>query len=129
MPHETDFDRNRGVSDNYEQRPHWFIPGYDASHAMAAVLLRDRIGDRGRILVVRAGGGLAVFTRGCRGWTFTAVDPSAEMLRQAKVTLEAAGAANRVSWVQGGVENSSQSVIRRCNGLWRCTSYPTTGVG
>ena len=72
---------------------------------------------------------LAVFTRECRGWTFTAVDPSAEMLRQAKVTLEAAGAANRVSWVQGGVENSSQSVIRRCNGLWRCTSYPTTGVG
>ena len=129
MPHETDFDRNRGVSDNYEQRPHWFIPGYDASHAMAAVLLRDRIGDRGRILVVRAGGGveLAVFTRGCRGWTFTAVDPSAEMLRQAKVTLEAAGAANRVSWVQGGVENSSQSVIRRCNGLLALHFVPDDG--
>ena len=43
MPHETDFDRNRALSDNYEQRPRWFIPGYDASHAMAAVLLRDRI--------------------------------------------------------------------------------------
>jgi tRNA (cmo5U34)-methyltransferase len=111
MPHETDFDRNRALSDNYEQRPRWFIPGYDASHAMAAVLLRDRIGDRGRILVVGAGGGveLAVFARECRGWTFTAVDPSAEMLRQAKVTLEAAGAANRVSWVQGGVENSPKA--------------------
>jgi len=74
---------------------------------MAAVLLRDRIGDRGRILVVGAGGGveLAVFTREYRGWTFTAVDPSAEMLRQAKVTLEAAGAANWVSWVQSGIEN------------------------
>ena len=111
MPHETDFDRNRALSDNYEQRPRWFIPGYDASHAMAAVLLRDRIGDRGRILVVGAGGGveLAVFARECRDWTFTAVDPSAEMLRQAKVTLEAAGAANRVSWVQGGVENSPKA--------------------
>jgi len=113
MPHETDFDRNRALSDNYEQRPRWFIPGYDASHAMAAVLLRDRIGDRGRILVVGAGGGveLAVFARECRDWTFTAVDPSAEMLRQAKVTLEAAGAANRVSWVQGGVENSPKAPL------------------
>jgi tRNA (cmo5U34)-methyltransferase len=111
MPHETDFDRNRALSDNYEQRPRWFIPGYDASHAMAAVLLRDRIGDRGRILVVGAGGGveLAVFAQECRDWTFTAVDPSAEMLRQAKVTLEAAGAANRVSWVQGGVESSPKA--------------------
>ena len=55
MPHETDFDRNWALTDNYEQGPRWFIPGYDASHAMAAVLLRDRIGDRGRILVVGAG--------------------------------------------------------------------------
>jgi len=25
------FDRNRALSDNYEQRPRWFILGYDAS--------------------------------------------------------------------------------------------------
>jgi ubiquinone/menaquinone biosynthesis C-methylase UbiE len=111
MRHETDFDRNRVLSDNYEQRPRWFIPGYHASHAMAAVLLRDRIGDRGRILVVGAGGGieLAVFAQECRDWTFTAVDSSAEMLRQAKIKLEAAGAVTRVSWVQGGVENSPKT--------------------
>jgi hypothetical protein len=34
------FDRNRALSASYEQGPRWFIPGYDASHAMAAVLLR-----------------------------------------------------------------------------------------
>ena len=108
MTDETDFDRNRTLSVNYEQAPRWFVPGYDASHAMAAVLLRDRIGERGRILVVGAGGGveLSVFARECRGWTFTGVDPSVEMLRQAKTKVEAAGAAARVSWVQGGVENS-----------------------
>ena len=78
MAHETDFDRRPALSDNYEQAPRWFIPGYDASHAMAAVLLRDRIGERGRILVVGAGGGveLSVFARECRGWTFTGVAPS-----------------------------------------------------
>jgi tRNA (cmo5U34)-methyltransferase len=108
MTDETDFDRNRMLSANYEQAPRWFIPGYDASHAMAAVLLRDRIGERGRILVVGAGGGveLSVFARECQGWTFTGVDPSVAMLRQAKSKVEAAGAAARVSWVQGVVENS-----------------------
>ena len=87
MTHETDFDRNPALSNNYEQGPRWFIPGYDASHAMAAVLLRDRIGERGRILVIGAGGGveLSGFARECAGWTFTGVDPSVEMLRQAKV--------------------------------------------
>ena len=113
MPHETDFDRNRALSDNYEQRPRWFIPGYDASHAMAAVLLRDRIGDRGRILVIGAGGGveLSVFARECAGWTFTGAHPSVEMLRQAKVKVETACAANRVTWVQGTVENSPRELF------------------
>jgi tRNA (cmo5U34)-methyltransferase len=113
MPHETDFDRNPALSNNYEQGPRWFIPGYDASHAMAAVLLRDRIGERGRILVIGAGGGveLSVFARECAGWTFTGIDPSVEMLRQAKVKVETAGAANRVTWVQGTVENSPRELF------------------
>jgi hypothetical protein len=55
MPQESDFDRNPALSDNYERAPRWFVPGYDASHAMAAVLLRDRIGERGHILVLGAG--------------------------------------------------------------------------
>jgi tRNA (cmo5U34)-methyltransferase len=80
---------------------------------MAAVLLRDRIGDRGRILVIGAGGGveLSVFARECAGWTFTGIDPSVEMLRQAKVKVETAGAANRVTWVQGTVENSPRELF------------------
>src|SRR5208282_2286359 len=75
---------------------------------MAAVLLRDRIGERGRILVVGAGGGveLSVLARECQGWTFTGVALSVEKQRQAKTKVEAAGAAARVSWFQGGVENS-----------------------
>jgi tRNA (cmo5U34)-methyltransferase len=63
------------------------------SHAMAAVLLRDRIGGGGRILVAGAGDGLelSVFARECEGWTSTGIDPSAEMLRQAKAKMEAVG--------------------------------------
>lgn len=108
MPHESYFDRNLALSDNYERGPRWFVPGYDACHAMAAVLLRDRIGESGHILVVGAGGGveLSVFARECQDWTFTAIDPSSEMLRQAKVKLETIGALDRVFWIQGVTENS-----------------------
>src|SRR5262245_38555946 len=91
MPQESDLDRNSALSQNYERAPRWFVPGYDASHAMAAVLLRDRIGEHRHILVVGAGGGveLSLFARECQ-WTFTAVDPSVDMLRQAKVKLDTA---------------------------------------
>lgn len=102
------FDRNRALSANYEQGLRWFIPGYDASHAMAAVLLRDRIGDRGRILVIGAGGGveLSLFASECDGWSFVGVDPSREMLEQARLKVEAVAASTRVSFVQGYVEDA-----------------------
>src|SRR5271157_3593849 len=108
MTEQFDFDHNPAATENYERGPRWFVPGYDASHAMAAVLLHDRIGEQGHILVVGAGGGveLSVFARECPGWKFTAVDPSAEMLRQARAKLDSVGAADRVTWVQGEVEKS-----------------------
>ena len=110
MAEQFDFDRNPAATANYEQGPRWFVPGYDVSHAMATVLLHDRIGDEGHILVVGAGGGveLSVFARECPGWKFTGVDPSAEMLRQARAKLDAVEATDRVTWVQGEVEKASE---------------------
>jgi tRNA (cmo5U34)-methyltransferase len=106
MAEQFDFDRNPLAARAYERGPRWFVPGYDASHAMAAVLLRDRLGEEGHILVVGAGGGveLSVFAQECPDWEFTGVDPSAAMLQQARAKLESVGAANRVTWVQGEVE-------------------------
>src|SRR5208337_2677345 len=117
MTEQFDFDHNPVVTENYERGPRWFVPGYDASHAMAAVLLHDRIGDDGHILVVGAGGGLelSVFARECTGWKFTGVDPSAEMLRQARVRLESVGAADRVTWVEGEVEKSLKGPFDAAN--------------
>lgn len=100
------FDRCPALSEAYEQGPRWFVPGYDASHAMAAVLLRDRIGDAGRILVLGAGGGveLSVFARESADWRFVAVDPSVEMLGKARRRLAEEHAEDRVEWIQGGIE-------------------------
>jgi tRNA (cmo5U34)-methyltransferase len=102
------FDRDPGLSASYEQGPRWFVPGYDLSHALAAVLLRDQVGDRGRILVVGAGGGveLAKLAAACEGWSFVGADPSREMLEQARCKVETVGASDRVSLVQGYVEDA-----------------------
>jgi len=70
--------------------------------------MRDRVGENGHILVVGAGGGveLSVFAAETSGWRFTGVDPSAEMLRQARTKIETIGAADRVTWVQGEIEET-----------------------
>src|SRR5689334_1257184 len=108
-----DFDQNPTLTDNYDRGPRWFIPGYDASHAMAAVLLRDRIGEVGRILVIGAGGGieLSVFAGEASGWSFTGVDPSAEMLSRAKQKIDEAGATERVSLIRGTAEDAPREAF------------------
>lgn len=95
------------LAESYAERgPRWFIPGYDASHAMAAVLLKDRIGDNGRILVVGAGGGieLGVFAQESFGWRITGVDPSADMLAIARRTVARIDADDRVTLVEGYID-------------------------
>jgi tRNA (cmo5U34)-methyltransferase len=98
--------KGQGAAD-YAERARWFIPGYDASHALAAVLLRDRMGDEGRILVVGAGGGveLSLLARECAGWKFVGVDPSPDMLAVAKRQVEEARAASRVMLVEGYIDD------------------------
>jgi len=96
------------LSASYEQGPRWFVPGYDAAHTMAAFLLRQRVPDRGCILVIGAGGGveLSLLAAECDSWTFVGVDPSQEMIDRARRKVEAVGAASRVSLVQGYVEDA-----------------------
>jgi tRNA (cmo5U34)-methyltransferase len=108
-----DFDQNPRLSDNYDREPRWFIPGYDASHAMAAVLLRDLVGEVGRILVIGAGGGieLSVFAREASGWNLTGVDPSVEMLSRARQKIDEASATDRVTLVRGTAEDAPREAF------------------
>ena len=66
-----------------------FLPGCDALHRMAGVLLAESAPDNAEILVLGAGGGLELRALGDAqpGWRFTGVDPAAEMLRLAERTL------------------------------------------
>jgi tRNA (cmo5U34)-methyltransferase len=84
-----DFDANPDFVAEYDRGPPMFIPGYAASHAMAAAVLLDRIGPNGNVLVIGAGGGIeiAAIHRFCAGWWFTGVDPSQAMLDLATARL------------------------------------------
>ncbi len=65
------------------------VPGYHPLLRMAMVLLAERVPEKGRVLVVGAGGGmeLKLFAETHSGWRFDGVDPSAEMLQLARQTL------------------------------------------
>lgn len=65
------------------------VPGYHAMQRMTAVLLAERVPEDARVLVLGAGGGLELkaFSEAHPNWAFDGVDPSAEMLKLAQLTL------------------------------------------
>jgi tRNA (cmo5U34)-methyltransferase len=130
MKNTLDFDQNSTLTDNYGRGPRWFIPGYDASHAMAAVLLRDRIGEGGGILVIGAGGGieLSVFAREASGWTFAGVDPSVQMLSRARQKIDEADATDRVSLVRGTAEDAPREAFDAATAFLALHFVPDDGA-
>jgi tRNA (cmo5U34)-methyltransferase len=73
----------------YAEGPARVIPGYATLHRIIAQLLRERVGDEGRVLVIGAGGGLELlaFTQAQPRWSFVGVDPSGPMLQLARQAL------------------------------------------
>lgn len=90
----------------YAEGPPRFVPGFADLHRMTAVLLRERVPQDARVLVLGAGGGLELkaFAGGNPGWTFVGVDPSAEMLKLAERNL--GPLSSRVHLQQGYVESA-----------------------
>ncbi|WP_256774234.1 MULTISPECIES: class I SAM-dependent methyltransferase [unclassified Stenotrophomonas] len=80
------------------------VPGVQALHQMAHVLLAERVPQAGRVLVLGAGGGmeLRVFAECSPDWHFTGVDPSAEMLGLATRVL--GSLSPRVELIQGYID-------------------------
>lgn len=96
----VDFDAQQELVDNYDRMPRLFIPGYDASHAMAAALLLDSVAEDANVLLIGAGGGaeLVRFLDAAPDWRFVATDPSAAMLDRARAKASAKQADDRVQF-------------------------------
>ncbi|WP_339735663.1 methyltransferase domain-containing protein [uncultured Gimesia sp.] len=88
----------------YAEGPPRMVPGFADMQRMTTLLLAERVPEKGRVLVVGAGGGLElkVFAQAHPSWTFDGVDPAAEMIKLAKQTL--GPLASRVRLHQGDVD-------------------------
>lgn len=95
----------------YRQRTARLVPGLADLHRMGALLLAERSPEAGRILVLGAGGGLELkaFAGMYPDWRFCGVDPSAEMLDQARAELGAH--AERVQFLEGYIENAPDDLF------------------
>lgn len=84
----TGFDDPEAVA-RYAENPPRLVPGFSDLQRMTRLLLAEAAPADGRILVVGAGGGLELraFAEARPGWRFVGVDPSAEMLKLARLTL------------------------------------------
>lgn len=73
---------------------------------MAAILLAERAGDTGRVLILGAGGGLELRAFGDwqPGWRFTDLDPSAQVL--ALAVQVAAPHMARIDLIEGYIDNA-----------------------
>ncbi|MEM6740791.1 MAG: methyltransferase [Pseudomonadota bacterium] len=105
----TEHFRDEAFVEKYvEQGPALFVPGFEALHRMTAILLGERVPNAGMLLLLGAGGGheLTRLAAHNAAWRFCAVDPSEAMLGAARTRMAQQGAAERVDWVCGLIEDA-----------------------
>jgi tRNA (cmo5U34)-methyltransferase len=92
----------------YAEGPIKQVPGFQGLQQMAALLLAETIPRDGQVLVLGAGGGLElkVFASAQPEWHFVGVDPSAEMLKLAEITL--GPLASRVGLHEGYIDTAPE---------------------
>jgi tRNA (cmo5U34)-methyltransferase len=104
MTSHAPFDESHASS--YDERFAKLAPLRDALHLVTRLALGDLPADA-RLLCVGAGTGaeLLHLAAAFPGWSFTAVDPSAPMLRRCRARAEAADVASRCRFHEGVVES------------------------
>lgn len=97
-----------GAAPAYAERAARHVPGMDDLHRMTALLLAERVPADGHILVLGAGGGLELraFAGMQPGWHFDGIDPSAEMIAQARTFL--GPASDRVAFHEGYIDTAPE---------------------
>lgn len=104
MPHPNtpQHDFTAGAGD-YERRIRTLVPGYETLHELSAAMLRAQLPDDAHVLCAGAGTGEEIARLASAGpqWRLVGVDPSADMLAQARLRLQQAGVLGRVQLVTG----------------------------
>ena len=86
---------------SYDDHIRKLIPGYELVHQQIEAILSTELPENAHILIVGCGTGyeLSYLLQQHPNWTFTAIDPSAAMLEQARKQLSI-GAEQRVQFIQ-----------------------------
>ncbi|MDP0926826.1 methyltransferase domain-containing protein [Paracoccus onubensis] len=106
MDRKPAFTTDPGHVTSYARRVAHHVPGLQDLHRMAGLLLAERVPERGRVLVLGAGGGmeLRAFAQAYPGWHFDGVDPSPDMIAQAQAII--AEDSDRITFHQGYIEDA-----------------------
>ncbi|MEO1671024.1 MAG: class I SAM-dependent methyltransferase [Cyanobacteria bacterium J06631_2] len=99
------FDRDRAGEYDLDIRK--AIPGYEALHYMAQILLQNCLDESARLLIVGSGTGIELlnYSQENPNWALTGVDPSVEMMAIAKSELESKGLMKQVSLHTGYLDS------------------------
>lgn len=92
---------------SYDRRIRHLAPGYDVLQASIPCVMAPHLEAEAHVLIVGAGTGEEVVQLGRTQprWTFTAVDPSSEMLDRCRTKVKRAGLASRVEFICDRAEN------------------------
>lgn len=106
MDRQSAFTTDPGDAASYADRVARHVPGLHDLHRMTGLLLAEHVPDTGRVLVLGAGGGLELraFAKAHPGWRFDGVDPSPEMIEQARDIL--GKDRERVTFHQGYIDDA-----------------------
>ncbi|WP_028601852.1 class I SAM-dependent methyltransferase [Ottowia thiooxydans] len=114
------------AASGYAERTARLVPGLRDLHKMACVLMDERAHSKARVLVLGAGGGLELkaFAEMQPDWRFDGVDPSGEMLEQARSTL--GPLASRVQWHEGYIDSAPPGLFDAATCLLTLHFLPAT---
>lgn len=99
------FSDPRAISE-YAEKTAKLVPALSDLHRMTGILLAEKMPETGCVLVLGAGGGLELkaLTQTYPNWHFDGVDPSAEMIDLAKMTL--GGLCSHVDFYEGYIDHA-----------------------
>ena len=112
----------------YAEGPKRFVPGFDGLHRIMTQLLQETVPADARVLVLGAGGGLEIRTlsQAMPDWRFCGVDPSGEMLAQARTLL--GEDAQKVDWVEGLIFDAPAKIFDAATCLLTLHFVPDDGA-
>ncbi|MFJ8064687.1 class I SAM-dependent methyltransferase [Psychrobacillus sp. NPDC096426] len=105
MANKMEFDNE--IATEYDRGIRRTLPTYDPMLRLAQTFLRANLEETASLLIVGGGGGneLKAFGPTNPGWSFTAVDPSKDMLEVAKIKAEQMEMDDRVELINGTIED------------------------